>query len=190
MMAIFLNIIIAFTFNSWINPFNPAILKILIQTIAEENTKQVNAIYLETWAIDINEFDSLQYETLYNIANENAATGGNATYAARVMLGLDVEDNAIQSNRFSNQTVADESNNEISIFPNPVANTATIVIGGVENEAIATELKDVLGKIVLPFKKLNATGTIEFGKIPNGIYFLAVYLNGNYLSTNKLIVSH
>lgn len=124
------------------------------------------------------------------IFTENAATGGNATYAARVMLGLEVNDVASQNNRLSNQTVANESNNEISIYPNPVANTVTILIGGAENETIATELKDVLGKIVLPFKQLNATGTIEFGKIPNGIYFIAVYLNGNYLSTNKLIVSH
>ncbi|MBL7927187.1 MAG: T9SS type A sorting domain-containing protein, partial [Bacteroidia bacterium] len=166
--------------NSWVSPINHF----------EENTKQVNQIYLATWAEDISEFDSLQYETLYTIATESAATGGNATYAARVMLGLDINDDATQNNRLVSQTASIENNNGVTIYPNPVTNVATIAIDGIENEALAVELKDVLGKVVLPFKKLSATGTIDFGKIPNGIYFIAVYLNGNYLSSKKLIVSH
>ena len=62
------------------------------QNSFEENEKIVYEIYLETFARDIFEFTSEQFETLYNIAVQNPAKGGIAVYSARVLLDLEVDD--------------------------------------------------------------------------------------------------
>src|SRR3990172_9798976 len=60
-------------------------------TAAELNRKEVNRIYLLTWANGIEAFNPADSASLLNIAYQDAVTGGDAVYSARTMLRLFIE---------------------------------------------------------------------------------------------------
>lgn len=103
---------------------------IIPENHAEENEKAVNAIYLETWALDTFDFTPEQYEILLAVANETPLSGGMAVYAARVMLGLHIDDDyegsgSRMAGNVKNQNSASSlTDNRVSLMPNPARDEA------------------------------------------------------------------
>ncbi|HRH85176.1 MAG TPA: hypothetical protein PK210_13160, partial [Bacteroidia bacterium] len=112
----------ALTLNESITPDNHA----------EENEKAVNAIYLATWALDTFDLSPEQYDILYTIANEVPLTGGIGVYAARVMLGLHIDDDYESiGSRMANPDKTNQSaavaDNKIKLMPNPARDELRIM---------------------------------------------------------------
>jgi len=79
-----------------------------------------------------------------------------------------------------NSTKIIESNNEISIYPNPTTSIFTVNGNGITK----IEIADITGKTIITSKINN----INLSKEKNGIYFVKIYYN-NSVKTQKLILN-
>ncbi len=122
---------------------------------SEYNQKIVNEIYSSTWAREIYEFTTSQYNQLFDIANQNPISGGIAVYAARVMLDIDIDDEiSSQGARIGKNildTKEDLSSNlaeKLVLYPNPATDFVTLsnMSGNELNGRI--EIANSLGSIV------------------------------------------
>ena len=176
----------ALTLNESINPDNHA----------EENEKAVNAIYLVTWAVDSFELTPEQYDILYAIANENPLTGGTGVYAARVMLGLHIDDDyesigsRMASNVQNQNATSSLTDNRVSLMPNPAKDESVYRIFLNRNETGSMIVYSKLG-IKLLNKQLvegNNTFSIPLTELGAGVYFVQTYVNGKNTDKRKLVV--
>ena len=176
----------ALTLNESITPDNHA----------EENEKAVNAIYLVTWALDTFDFSPGQYEILYAIANETPLTGGTGVYAARVMLGLHIDDDyeALGSRMAGNvqnqNTTSSLTDRRVSLMPNPAKDESVYKIFLNRSETGNMIVYSKLG-IKLLNKQLvegNNTISIPLSELGAGVYFIQTYVNGKNTDIRKLVV--
>ena len=175
----------ALTLNESITPDNHA----------EENEKAVNAIYLVTWALDTFDLSPEQYEILYAIANETPLTGGTGVYAARVMLGLHIDDDyeSIGSRMANpdktNQSVA-VADNKIKLMPNP-AIEKTIYSNQLEkNQKGVLNIYSKLGvkiRSYLLHEGYNRV-TINLQGLAEGVYIIETEVKGIITDIRKLVI--
>ena len=164
----------------------------LLSLIDEANQKTVNEIYLTTWANGI-EIDSTQFLILENIACQNPLNGGSAVYGARTMIGLDYQC-ANGANRSA--LISEEENllefdvNAIRLFPNPNNGLMTIEYENFSNENAQMFIYDLNGKEIKNISLPNELDKIDlnFSDISEGMYYYSLYLNGNFLQSDKLII--
>jgi hypothetical protein len=93
--------------------------------------------------------------------------------------------------KLSNAKVAEISNSEITIYPNPINNQATIDLGNVTN-AVRVSVFSVKGELVL---SLTIQGEklvkLNISNLANGTYSLQLLdSKGNTIKTEKLVVQH
>lgn len=84
------------------------------------------------------------------------------------------------------------NNSDISIYPNPTKDLATLNISLESTEKVQITIVDLLGKEISKSEKILSAGnsieTIDVANYKNGVYFINLQI-GNQLSTKKLIVS-
>jgi YHYH protein/Secretion system C-terminal sorting domain len=82
-------------------------------------------------------------------------------------------------------------NNEIGIFPNPVANLLILQAKGINNSSLDIELFNTNGQLIKKQQFLQGSTIcyIETAALVNGIYFVAVS-NGTSKKIYKVVVSH
>ena len=160
----------ALTLNESITPDNHA----------EENEKAVNAIYLATWALDTFDLSPEQYDILYTIANEVPLTGGIGVYAARVMLGLHIDDDYESiGSRMANPDKTNQSaavaDNKIKLMPNPARDELRIMSDELRIKNI--EVCDVLNNVVLVegAEAIEKNIKINVSNFAKGVYFVKVF---------------
>ena len=78
------------------------------------------------------------------------------------------------------------SKNDISIYPNPVAQSMTIE--GLENINHNFKLINIVGQTVIEIQN-NTSNMIDVSKLPEGIYFAAFEVNGKLIS-KKILIQH
>ena len=161
---------------------------------AEENEKAVNAIYLVTWAVDSFELTTEQYDILYAIANENPLTGGTGVYAARVMLGLHIDDDyesigSRMANPNGTQSAA-VADNKISLMPNP-AIEKTIYSNQLEkNQKGVINIYSKFGVRVSSYLLHEGYNKvlIDLHELAQGVYIIKTEVNGRVTDIRKLVV--
>ena len=162
---------------------------------AEENEKAVNAIYLVTWALDTFDFSPEQYEILYAIANETPLTGGTGVYAARVMLGLHIDDDYESiGSRMANPDKTNQSaavaDNKIKLMPNP-AIEKTIYSNQLEkNQKGVLNIYSKLGvkiRSYLLHEGYNRV-TINLQGLAEGVYIIETEVKGIITDIRKLVI--
>ncbi|HRH85173.1 MAG TPA: T9SS type A sorting domain-containing protein [Bacteroidia bacterium] len=175
----------ALTLNESINPDNHA----------EENEKAVNAIYLITWALDTFDFSPGQYEILYAIANEVPLTGGIGVYAARVMLGLHIDDDYESiGSRMANPDKTNQSaavaDNKIKLMPNPATNETIYLNHHLKSESGVVTVYTKMGVAVESFliHEGNNRIAIDLQKLSQGIYIVETKVNNRIKDVRKLVV--
>jgi hypothetical protein len=176
----------ALELNESITPYNHA----------EENEKAVNAIYLVTWAVDSFELTPEQYDILYAIANENPLTGGTGVYAARVMLGLHIDDDyesigsRMAGNVQSQNATSSLTDNRVSLMPNPARNQTVHTIVLNKNETGVIEIFTGLGIKVGSYNLSTGSNvtTIDLSNLNQGIYLIKTIVNNKVSDIRKLAV--
>lgn len=158
--------------------------------ISETNLKMVYSIYESTWMQGIEGFSSADSSTLYTIAVQNAADGGEAVYAARVMLGLLVDESG-NAARFAEQPINDETQQPISIYPNPANDKVNGVASLADNQTAVLNIVDLQGKTVMS-QTITSSGifTLNISNLESGMYFVQMVVNGELIDTSKLEVIH
>jgi hypothetical protein len=84
---------------------------------------------------------------------------------------------------------------QVAVFPNPAAQTATLVFELLESAPIRVELYDMLGRLYsaglneqLPVGTHQRT--VDVSQLPNGLYWLRIQSGPSDFLTRKLVVSH
>jgi hypothetical protein len=165
--------------NSNINPDNNA----------AQNEKDVNEIYLATWAKEIYSFTNEQYETLLAIAEQSPITGGPAVYSARVMLGIDFEDYGPPQERLA--TEDSKQPQYFHIYPNPASDELNIEYSLNEDETGKLSITDLLGREIISEKLFSDKKllTISTNQVKDGVYFLQIKVNSEIIGSQKLLIA-
>lgn len=160
--------------------------------LIEQNHKTVHDVFLRSWANDIDAFSPADSAALQNIALQNPLSGGIGVYDARVMLGIDVNDFAPLSARFSEEVEMPVTIDNVGImYPNPTSDGAVYETELEENETGALEIYDVIGNkissyVLVPGENKVSVSTTD---IYSGIYLYKIIINGQLEVTNKLAVT-
>jgi len=159
------------------------------ENLAAYNEVVVNDIYLDTWAREIYEFDSTWYATLSDIAQQNPISGGMAVYTARVMLGVDYDDNSPEE---ESRIAAGENSKDkfIHVYPNPAADEITVEYSLNDDEQGVIIISDMTGRELLKQTIAGGMNVIQIStsEIANGIYHLNLKVNDELIGNQKLVI--
>ncbi|MFN5323817.1 MAG: T9SS type A sorting domain-containing protein [Bacteroidota bacterium] len=78
----------------------------------------------------------------------------------------------------------------ISVFPNPISNKATVSISGTTSERFEFVVFDMIGNVVRSYDDLGA-GSFSFDRsgLQNGVYFYEVRGTDNSIRTGKMVLN-
>ena len=157
--------------------------------LMEQSRKEVNDIYLNTWAQGRFEFTGAEYSTLYILASQRPVIYGDAVYTARVMIGE--EGASMESYRIANQ---DNNYNPSSvigkIYPNPVKDEAYIDYQLKEGQNGLIDIYSITGQLLFE-KALNSDNSkliISTSNLNNGLYFYRVIVDEAIIANEKLMI--
>ncbi len=162
----------AITLSNNLNPVNTH----------ETNYKFVTSAYLQC-NITQTGFSSSDSIKLDSIANLTVLEGGIATYMARSILNLEIEDEMYSGSRTFNNSNTNSNSDEFSISPNPAI--SVLKINTTRDISSSTILiRDVSGKVIL--KGLGLT-SVPIDNIEAGIYLIEIIEHGVQLFRYKFI---
>ncbi len=152
----------------------------------EHKLKTVTEIYLKTFAQDSLKIDETDYNTLFDIAMTDVTQAGVAAYMARNMLGLEYKEFDKTEKKFE---IANDTQNEILIYPNPSSGDITILYNDYEG-VLNIELFDISGvKVWSENKNYNQQSlAINVSHLPNGLYILQMKDGKNEIHRSKLTI--
>ncbi len=163
------------------------------ENLSEENEKYFNQIYLETWGKYNFELDSIQNNTLEEIAYQNPISGGSAVYGARTILNLDLSDNIGEiSERRKEQELVTKSDLIMTgkLFPNPTSGEFTLILANSPESKGILEIYDIIGNLVqsqffYPKEKevkINLTSRVA------GLYTIKIVIDDSVQGYEKIVV--
>ena len=162
------------------------------QTLIEQNRKTVNSIYLNTWASGIYSLTSQDSATLLNIALQNPLTNGDAVYSARVMLRIDAFNNMNnrEGNFANDEKSLDIENSLVRIYPNPNNGNMTVEYTLDSDSTAVLQVFDITGKKFAEYQLMSGQTAISISEaaLKNGVYFYQLLINGELISTDKIII--
>jgi Secretion system C-terminal sorting domain/Right handed beta helix region len=160
-------------------------------SVGEQNLKTVYAIYNRSWLIGTLEFSAADSATLYSIAVQYASDAGDAVYAARVLLNLEVDEaGQINNSRIGEETATEsEIETSLNVFPNPVSDYLTINIGGAESlpQNTFVRITDIQGKTVA-IQSVYSSGSfqVDLTALESGLYFVHLVQDNAIIETKKI----
>ncbi len=159
----------------------------------ESNSQIVQSIYLDTWAINIYTFDSLQQTALYDIANQNPIDGGIGVYDARVMLGIDLNDTVASTDSGQRKAIHPSiisTNSKFKLYPNPNNGNMQLDYTLDQNQSAQMNIYNLMGKIVNYYELKPGHNIMQINEqsLENGVYFYHIYSNNNVIYSSKLVI--
>ncbi len=172
--------------------------------VYESKLKQLNAIYLSTFAKGIDTLDAGQLSTVATIANQCPATGGYGVYQARSMHTLFADDDYDDTQLCSGGALARQDDlaererkyaglakpKGFSLFPNPADQEVQLTYQLGQNDAIL-EITDLWGRVVVGNLTLHAGDDqvfIDTAHLPKGVYVVKIVRQKEILYTERLII--
>jgi hypothetical protein len=164
------------------------ILSIIADTnVSENNLKVVYSIYQQTWMQGVYEFSSTDSLTLYNIATQHASDAGEAVYAARVMLDMQVDEFSANNQRLSPELTDERDEPSVTLFPNPASNKVNVQISLEDGQLALVAIIDLQGKAVVESTVVSSeVFALDVSSLEAGFYFVQTTINGELIETNKL----
>lgn len=166
--------------------------------LIETNQKQVNDIYLNTFAKGIYQFTAVQLALLSSIAAQCPVSGGGAVYQARSLLFY-VDDNLVYDDHFTclqegivlrKLRSSENSFNNSYMYPNPTSSKATLIYSLPEACKGILRIYSTVGEIVMQ-QNLNGKlhqSEISLDGLNQGIYYYKIYSNAEMISAGKISV--
>jgi hypothetical protein len=153
----------------------------------EEILKEVNTIYLNSWAVGRYDLTSAEYNRLYDIACLEPMIYGEGVYTARVMTDYIVSN--IKSTRRSDQEQIKAESIYGDIYPNPAQNTAYLDYS-IESAAVLC-FTNLSGQKVLQIEVAAGESilSIDISVLPNGIYLYHLKNDKDLISSGKLVIT-
>ncbi|MCX6292038.1 MAG: T9SS type A sorting domain-containing protein [Bacteroidetes bacterium] len=169
---------------------------ITADNLGEDNAKKVNEVYLDTWSrevYDFKKFSQEQKDLLLNIAYQNPSSGGNAVYAARVMLGIDMDDFSSETERMAAlhpSVKGSENRRQGTIIPNPNNGTMQFVFSLNEDEKGILQIYDSKGNMQKFYTLQPGTSIhdIDMSGADCGMYFCRLSINNEIIMSSKIVI--
>ncbi len=158
----------------------------------EQYRKTVNAIFFNTWAQGNFYFTKADSTTLSDIAYEHGYLYGPGVYMARVLLGLNIEDDYEGTSK--TDELSDAPNEDYlqytKIYPNPNDGQMQMDYLLPENSTGFLEILDINGRVLQNYQLFAGMHTmaININQHDQGLYFARLYVDGNYKYTDKIAV--
>ncbi|HMG15689.1 MAG TPA: T9SS type A sorting domain-containing protein [Saprospiraceae bacterium] len=147
---------------------------------AEANEKQVNEMYMRICFDGSYQLDTLDWDTLYSIANQCPETGGRAVYEARSLLLL-----ANEFIDFDDETLCDPPApkplsqkeaiaGDLLVYPNPFHDEFTVQFIGENTKRRNINLIGIDGRIIAQYILPNGQNKliINTNSLMSGLYFI------------------
>jgi hypothetical protein len=163
---------------------------IIDSSLIAYNQRVVNDIYLNTFARDIYDLSTEQYQTLYDIAtNYTPWEGGEGVYIARYMLGVDI-DYSNPNVQFSKGAGGIAEAELLSVFPNPASNSITLSFANAIEGGFVVDVYNHTGSKVLTetVNQTEAQHQLNTAMLKNGIYFISVRTNTETFKSKFTII--
>ncbi|MCC7301867.1 MAG: T9SS type A sorting domain-containing protein [Bacteroidia bacterium] len=156
---------------------------------AELNRKEVNRIYLSTWALGVEHFSVADSAMLYNIAYLDPVIGGDAVYSARAMLRLLIEPVPFNA-RMQQVTFAQDDKGNGRIYPNPTTGKTQLEFVVEEGIHASLEIFSITGQRILSISlgENEAFHQLDLGGISPGVYLYKVISAEEVIVTDKIII--
>ncbi len=153
----------------------------------EEYRQNVNTILFSTWIQGQYHFTPEDSAYLHAIATLTPYEGGYAVYTARVMLGLDPQENEVAYRK--PPPVTGKRQDVAKVYPNPTRELITVeFLEETELENCFIEFYSVHGQKQLIKEIHYLNQNISVGELPIGIHFYRIINNSSIIQTGKLVV--
>ena len=102
---------------------------------------------------------------------------------------MDINDNPIDSVdvNITNTVGIEESNNPISVYPNPINSFLNIILTPNLYNAVNLRIYDLKGKDILNLNLKSDQNSIKLNGLNSGIYLYKIYNEDNLLKKGKFI---
>jgi hypothetical protein len=152
----------------------------------ESNRKAVNEILLDYYKTEPPSLDSDQIKILVPIAYADPVDGGEAVYAARVLLGVDPDGNVKYED--GNIDFPGSSRPWLKIFPNPATDILNVVCD-IESSEIMLNFYSIAGALVFHAEQQSIISNIDISRLNEGIYIVEGISDQSPSCYLKLIVA-
>jgi len=167
--------------------------------IMDANKKQVNEVYLQTWAVYDFELDINQIAILEAIACQDPLEGGDAVYSARVMLGVDYncQNNYKTGGNNYGQTAVEKENGMVNeaafvskLYPNPNNGRMQLDYRLEEGQQGILQVFDITGKLLRDYRLTAGNNSLYINEeqLDNGIYSYRVLIDEAVILNDKLVI--
>ena len=169
---------------------NTELSLIVDSTRIDKNRITVGTIYLNTWAQGNYTLTDDQINILYDIANYDPATNGDAVYTARVMLNINPDNRDFKFALAPQLPKQEVKSNSVHLYPNPAKETVTITFDQSITSEGVFEIWSIMGNKLLSktITTSNIEQKVDVKSLASGIYFYVIKVNGDNFSSGKLII--
>ena len=177
--------------------------QVIDDNVLEQKKKMVTDIYIAN-KLNNEALNSVQIATLNPIAHELGVYGGDATYTARALLNISVNEEDNSEFRISNHTHEFYTHgkpgkvllNHINyIYPNPASNELNFDLQNfsqIPGTSTYIKVTDVLNKMVRILKLENGVKNLKINTtdFQSGIYFVYLISNDIKVQSDKIVIIH
>ncbi len=154
----------------------------------DESMRIVNDIYLQTWAIGNRFLSPVDSATLLLIALSDPVILGPSVYSAQVM--LDTCGVAPATNRLMSPESQD-SPPAVNLFPIPADQSVNLDYPVMQDQIVSYSIVNSLGQNVTGGRLVTGVEhLIPLLTVPDGFYLLQIVIDGEIVSSDKIIVRH
>jgi len=172
-----------------------ALAKEKLAQIADDNTintnrKTASGIYLDTWGSNQFELNQEQTAALTTLAFLTPYAGGDAVYAARVMLDINPDEISVDYAIGPTHSQATDKELNAFVYPNPAKDRVTIKFNDVITSDGNIEFYGMLGNLV--YTNTITKGIIEtqinINSLKSGLYFYTIKVNNTKITSGKITI--
>ncbi len=169
---------------------NTELSLIVDSTRIDKNRITVGTIYLNTWAQGNYTLTDDQISILYDIANYDPATNGDAVYTARVMLNINPDNRDLKFTLAPNVHQKQLKENTVKVYPNPAKKQFTIEFKDNNSNNAIIDIYNSIGNLVLTdnIQQGIYIKNINVGMLNDGLYFYRIIIDGTNVASGKLII--
>jgi hypothetical protein len=167
-------------------------------TLPENNRKTVERLFLESIGKGRYSLTQSQRDELMEVANQCPATGGNAVYEARTLVGLGsaayhfFDDQLCGgSERKSERATKEEPEQHLQLMPNPAKDQVTVLVPeALQKGSVGVRITDLTGKVWLENIPVSDQASIQLnvGRLPAGVYACQLIPESGKILTETLVL--
>jgi hypothetical protein len=146
-----------------------------------------------TYTIPVGSFFTGSFDKLTFINDNDAGSGNNARFRnVKVFESVDCDPGIQSLNTIGEIVIAGENSDEtteMEIYPNPARTSVRLAIEGLSDDNALVRFTDITGKTMRIERLINPNQEFDISDLAPGVYIVSVEWNGNFRTTEKLVIA-